>query len=72
MAKTYSVAIQKSNGDWITNWGQYWSPDDIDWEEVKRWCEEQGHIAYGYMHGHNSRNLVSSRVRTVLHRFDET
>jgi hypothetical protein len=60
--KTYSVAIKSKKGYWLTNWNQYFSLEDINWEEVKRFASE----GYGYYFGHNSRNLCSDRTRTVL------
>lgn len=36
MSKTYSVAILGKDGKtWFTNWGQFFSLDDIDWQEVE-------------------------------------
>ena len=66
VSKTYSVAIQNETGIWLTNWGQYFDLDDIDWAKVEEFCIEGGDLAYGYYHGHNSRNLTSKRCRTVL------
>lgn len=65
MSKTYSVAIKNQKGHWITNYDQYASPDDINWENVETHCKETGALAYGYYYGHNSRNLTSARCRTV-------
>ena len=63
--KTYSVAFKK-NGNWFTNWGQYFQLGDINWNEVEKFAVENNHQAYGYYYGHNSRNLISKRCRTVL------
>jgi len=65
--KTYSVAIKNKQGHWITNWYQYFNLDDINWSEVKQFVEDHGDLGYGYYYGHNSRNLVSKRTRTVLY-----
>ena len=64
--KTYSVATKSKQGHWITNWNQYSNLQDIDWEEVRQFASEDGRLGYGYYYGHNSRNLCSSRTRTVL------
>lgn len=64
--KTYSVCILTKAGHWVTNWHQYASQDDIDWDKVKKHVEENGHLAYGYMYGVKSRNLTAKRCRTVL------
>lgn len=64
--KTFSVCILNRKGFWITNYGQFFSIEDINWEEVEKFVKEQNGIAYGYMYGHNSRNLVSNKKRTVL------
>jgi len=66
MSKTYSVCVKNSKGDWVTNWHKHFKVSDIDWNEVKRFCEQRGDLAYGYMYGTDSRNLTSSRCRTVL------
>ena len=64
----YSGTFQRPDGIWVTNWHEYNSPDDIDWDEVKEFCLQQGLIAYGYQHGKSfhSRNLTSAKTRTVL------
>ena len=64
--KTYSLTIQHKSGTWQTNWHKYGSPDEINWDKVEEFVKERGSLAYGYQHGHNSRNLVSARTRTVL------
>lgn len=64
--KTYSVCIKNVVGDWITNWGKHFNLSDINWDDVKGFCEKRGDLAYGYMFGTDSRNLTSSRCRTVL------
>ena len=66
MAKTYSVAIQNKNGDWFTNWGQYFSLDEINFSDVEKYCIESKAKAYGYYYGNKSRNLTSSKCRTVI------
>ena len=67
MSKTYSVAILgKDNKTWFTNWGQYFKLDDIDWQEVESHCLKNGNKGYGYYYGHKSRNLTSSRCRTIV------
>lgn len=66
MSKTYSLATQNKSGHWITNYQQYFNIDDIDWGKVETFCKERGDLAYGYYYGHNSRNLVSSKCRTVV------
>jgi len=66
MSKTYSVAIKGKSGDWFTNWGQYFSLDDINWQDVKDFVTERGDLGYGYYYGHKSRSLTSTRCRTVL------
>lgn len=66
MSKTYSVAFQNKDGVWFTNWGQYFTLDDIDWPKVEDQCHISGYLAYGYYYGHNSRNLVSAKCRTVV------
>ncbi len=64
--KTYSVATQTKEGIWITNWGEWFSKDDIDWGEVRKFCLENGKIAYGYYFGHRSRNLTTAKNRVLL------
>ena len=64
--KTYSVCTKAKAGHWVTNWGQYANLDEIDWGAVKQFASEWGQGSYGYMHGHNSRNLTASRCRTIL------
>lgn len=64
--KTYSVCTKAKSGHWVTNWGQYFDLDEINWEEVKQFASEDGRLGYGYMYGHNSRNLTASRCRTIL------
>lgn len=64
--KTYSVTILSKDGNWITNWGKYFSLDEIDWPEVDKFVKERGDLAYGYQYGTDSRNLTSARTRTVL------
>ena len=64
--KTYSLTIQHKSGTWQTNWHRYNSPDEIKWEKVEEFAKERGALAYGYQYGHDSRNLVSARTRTVL------
>ncbi len=71
--KTYSVALlvrpdeQGQDPYWVTNWYQYYELDNINWDSVKEYYEENDHcIGYGYYYGHNSSNLTSSRCRTVI------
>ena len=64
--KTYSVAIKSKEGHWITNWHEYSSLQEIDWEGIKQFVNKDGRLGYGYYYGNNSRNLCSSRTRTVL------
>ena len=64
--KTYSIAFKNKNGDWITNWGQYFQLDEINWDKVKQYVKESNGLGYGYYYGHNSRNLTSKRCRTAL------
>ena len=66
MSRTYSVAIQAKDGHWLTNYGEFYRLDDIDFEEVEKRCQKQGYTAYGYYYGHNSNQLTSSRCRTVV------
>ena len=66
--KTYSVTLKNPKGIWITNFGQFPSPDDINWELVKEACKRGAYLAYGYQYGNKSRNLISKRTRTVLWR----
>ena len=49
--KTFSVCILNRKGFWITNYGQFFSIEDINWEEVEKLVKEQNGIAYGYMYG---------------------
>ena len=65
--KTYSVATKSKQGHWITNRNQYSSLEDINWEDVKEFISKNGRLGYGYYYGHNSRNLCSSRTRTILY-----
>lgn len=82
MSETYSVAILCKNKHglmerdgsipdsyWVTNWGQFYSLDDINFESVEKHCLKAGSLGYGYYYGHNSRNLTSNRCRTVLKEF---
>lgn len=64
--KTYSVSILSDKGYWVTNWGQYQSKGEIDFDKVKAYCLKHGKLAYGVMHGHKSRDLVSPRCRELL------
>ncbi len=64
--KTYSVATQTKDGVWITNWGEYFQRDEIDWAEVEKFCRESGSVAYGYYFGHHSRNLTAAKNRVLL------
>jgi hypothetical protein len=65
--KTYSVTLEKNGKYWVNNWDKWHSIDDIDWDKVAQYCEENSTItAFGYMYGTDSRNLTSSRCRTVL------
>ncbi len=66
MSKTYSVAIQNKNGDWFTNWGQYFNLDEINFEDVEKYCFESKAKAYGYYYGNKSRNLTSAKCRIIL------
>lgn len=71
--KTFSVAILKEteyHGKvWYTNFGQYHSLDDINWDEVYDYVmNDDRALAYGYYYGHNSRNLVSNKFRTEVFR----
>lgn len=72
--KTYSVCILSANPKklgnglpyWITNWNQYSNLDEIDWPMIQQlFFENPDWLAYGYMHGHNSRNLTSAKNRVV-------
>lgn len=74
--KTYSVAIQskhpypEQNKDsyWITNWNKYSSVDDVDWDDVKDFVDNDPNLlGYGYYYGHQSSNLTAKRCRTVLY-----
>lgn len=71
MSKTYSVAIQRKDGIWFTNWGEYFSLDEIDFSKVDDHCKEHGDLAYGYYYGNHSRNLTSARCRTVLKTYEQ-
>lgn len=64
--KTYSVCIKNKDGVWVTNWGQYPKLDDINFDKVEEFCVKRGDLAYGYMYGNKSRNLTSSKCRTVV------
>jgi hypothetical protein len=66
--KTYSIALQRKS-TCFTNWNQYNSPDDINWDEVENFCKEGGYTAYGYYYGNNSRDLTATRCRTILKEF---
>jgi len=66
MSKSYSVTFQCKNKVWVTNWHQYFDLSNVDWNQVLQFAIERGYRAYGYQHGHNSRNLTSSRNRVVL------
>jgi hypothetical protein len=61
--KTYSVATLSPNGYWVTNWNQYDSLADIDFEKVAEFAK----LGYGYYYGTKSRSLTSARSRTVLY-----
>ena len=65
--KTFSVAIKSKQGHWITNWHEYFSLEDIDWEQVETIVRISGWQGYGYYYGHNSSGLTSSRTRTILY-----
>jgi len=67
--KTYSLALCDKKGIWFTNYQQYNSPDEINWDEVEKFCEDGDYTAYGYYYGNHSRNLTSARCRTVLKEF---
>jgi hypothetical protein len=69
MNKTYSVATQRKDEIWVTNWYKYFSLDEIAWSDVEEFCKEHGHIAYGYYYGTNSNALTSARCRTVVKTF---
>ena len=66
MSKTYFVAIQNKDGEWLTNWGQYFNLEDIDFSKVEETCKEQGYLSYGYYYGVKSRSLTSDRCRTLV------
>ena len=63
--KTYSLALRKNNV-WYTNWHQYMSPDDINWQQVDQFVKENNYTAYGYVYGHNSRNITAPANRRIL------
>lgn len=65
--KTYSVCVFQGEY-WIINWYEYNSLDEIDWEKTKKFCEKNNYPKYGYVYGHNSNNLTSSRNRTIIGR----
>jgi hypothetical protein len=59
--------LNRGNFYWITNWHQSLELDEINWNKVKEFVDEDDDcIGYGYYYGHNSRNLSSARCRTVL------
>lgn len=65
--KTYSVVIKSAKtGFWITNWGQFMSADDINWEKVDNYVTSKGDLGYGFVYGRNSRDITSPANRTVL------
>ena len=64
--KTYSVAIKAKTGHWITNWHKYSFLEDINFNEVEKYCLESGALAYGYYYGTKSNELTSARCRTVV------
>lgn len=66
MSKTYSVAIQRKDGIWFTNWGKYFDLDEINFEKVEEFCKLNNDIAYGYYYGTNSNALTSVRCRIVV------
>ena len=67
MYKTYSVALQRKDGIWFTNYHKYFNLDEIDWKAVEDFCVGQGRfIAYGYYYGTKSNTLTSPRCRTIL------
>ena len=66
MSKTYSIAILNEKGIWITNWHTYSKVEDINFDEVEKYCLESGCIGYGYYYGEKSNNLTSERCRTVM------
>jgi hypothetical protein len=63
MSKTYSVAILNKNGNWFTNFGQFFNLGDIDWELVENF--RGNNIAYGYYYGEHSCDLTSDKCRTI-------
>jgi hypothetical protein len=66
MSKTYSIAFQTNSGVWVTNWNQYNSLEDINWEDVDSFSKKGGYLAYGYYYGTNSRELTSPKCRTIV------
>ena len=63
----YSVAILGKYGQWLTNFGEYGSPEDINWDKVEQTCKQGKSIAYGYYQGGmHSNNLTSDKNRTVI------
>ncbi len=70
MSKTYSVALQRKDGIWFTNYHKYFHLEELDWEKVEEFCKEQGNIiSYGYYYGTKSNELTSARCRTVVKTF---
>ena len=72
--KTYSVCLKMiprpgmndNKPYWVTNWGEYFQSTDIDWKQVEAYQQKEPRcVGFGFMFGHNSRNLVSGRNRTV-------
>ena len=51
---------------WITNWFQYNSKEEIDWERVEEFCKKKRYSKYGFMYGTKSRNLISDNNRTIV------
>lgn len=65
---------------WVTNWHRYYDFGDqigfVDWHKVHAFIlEDRGRhvtIGYGYMFGNRSRELSSSRSRTVINDLELT
>jgi hypothetical protein len=65
--KTYSVTVLSSkNNEWITNWNEYKSLNDIDWGSVRKFVDACDYLAYGYYYGEHSSGMTDDEHRTVL------
>jgi len=63
----YSVAILGRHGQWLTNFGEYASLEEVDWDKVEHSCKKEKSIAYGYYEaGLHSNTLTSDKNRTVI------